>query len=218
MPAAEPVRPGRRTDRRPRLASALAAPVVALGLLVSASACYTNTNAATQRSYQPADGVDADSGLLRVRNLQVVSSGTGGTLVGAIANDGTAPDTLTAITVGGRPAQLTLASRTLVPQQLLSFGTTDGPQAFVPGTYTPGGLVPVVLTFGRATAVDLQVPVLPRYDYTTSVPTSGAAVPTATPTTGLGATPGTPTAQPGASGSQRPTASPGATGGVPKGN
>lgn len=218
MPAAEPVRPGRRAARRRRLAGSFAAPLVALGLLTSASGCYTNNSAATQRNYQSADGVNADSGLLRVRNLQVVSAGSGGTLVGAIANDGDQQDTLTSITVRGQPARLTLAARTLVPQRLVSFGTTGGPQAYVAGTFTPGGLVPVVITFGQAAAVNVDVPVLPRYDYTTAVPTSGAPVASATPTTTLGATPGTPTAAPDVSGSQRPTRTPGASPGTPRGN
>ncbi len=221
MPAPEPCgrrTPRRRADRRPWVASGLAAPLAALGLLAGASGCYTNTDAASQRNYQTSDGVDADSGKLRVRNLQVISDGSGGTLVGAIANDGTEQDTLASITVDGRPAQLTLAERTLVPQRLISFGTTGGPQAFAAGTYTPGALVPVVISFGDAAAVSVQVPVLPRYEYTSAVPTSGAPVPVATPTTTLGATPGTPTAQPNVSGSQAPTASPGATGGIPNGD
>jgi len=221
MPAPEPRgrrAPRRPADRRARITTGLTAPLVALGLLTTASACYTNTDAATQRNYQTSDGVNADSGKLRVRNLQLVTNGSGGTLVGAIANDGNQQDTLDSITVAGRPATLTLAEKTLVPQRLVSFGTTGGPQAYTPGTYTVGGLVPVVITFGTAAAVSVQVPVLERYDYLTAVPTSGQPVPSATPTTALGATPGTPTAEPNTSGSQSPTLSPGATAGVPQGD
>ncbi len=208
MPVAEPDRRGRRDPRTRVLA---AAPVLALAL--TASGCYSNQSAASQKDYQSADGSNGQSGPLLVRNVQVVSTGDGGTLVGAIANDGPDQDTLTSITVAGRPTRLTLASPALRPQTLVSFGTAGGPQAFVTGTFTPGAEVPVVVTFGTAAPVSLVVPVSPRFDYSTGVPTPGSSVAPVSPTTTLGATPVTPT-RTAASG----TPEPGSTGGVPKGN
>lgn len=183
---------GRAGHRSGTAVRRLAAPVLALGLLLGTTACYTNTGAVSQRDYQPADGVDGASGLIKVRNMQIVSTGRGGTLVGAIVNDSRAADTLQGVTVGTTPVQLTLTSPTLAPLTLVSFGTAGGPQGFVTGTFTPGQLVPVRVVFGTAAPVELQVPVYPRYDYLTGVPTPGASVPAASPTTTLGASPGTP--------------------------
>lgn len=208
MPVAEPARRGRR-DRRTRVLAV--APVLALAL--TASGCYSNQSAASQKDYQSADGSNGQSGPLLVRNVQVVSTGDGGTLVGAIANDGPDRDTLTSITVAGRRTRLTLASPTLLPQTLVSFGTARGPQAFVTGAFTPGTEVPVVVTFGTAAPVSLVVPVSPRFDYSTGVPTAGSSVAPVSPTATLGATPATPT-RTAASG----TPEPGSTGGVPTGN
>lgn len=212
MPVAEPARPGRRTrDRRTR--TRLAAPALVLALGLSASGCYSNQNAASQKDYQSADGSNGESGLLRVRNVQVVSTGDGGTLVGAIANDGTEQDTLSSITVAGRSTRLTLTSPVLAPQTLVSFGNAGGPQAFVTGAFTPGAEVPVVITFGTAAPVQLVVPVSPRFDYSTGVPTPGASVAPVSPSSTLGATPVTPSRS-----AVSGTPEPGSTGGVPTGN
>lgn len=212
MPVAEPAHPGRRTRDR-RTPTRLAAPVLVLALGLTSAGCYSNQGAASQRDYQSADGSNGDSGLLRVRNVQVVSTGNGGTLLGAIANDGTERDTLTSITVAGRPTRLTLTSPVLLPQTLVSFGNAGGPQAFVAGAFTPGAEVPVVITFGTAGPVQLVVPVSPRFDYSTGVPTPGASVAPVSPSATLGATPVTPS-----SSAVSGTPEPGSTGGVPNGN
>lgn len=203
--------PPARRSRRP--GARLAAPVLLVALGLTASGCYSNQDAASQKDYQSADGSNGDSGLLRVRNVQVVSTGNGGTLVGAIANDGTDRDTLTSITVAGRPTRLTLTSQVLLPQTLVSFGTAGGPQAFVTGAFTPGAEVPVVVTFGTAGPVQLVVPVSPRFDYSTGVPTAGASVAPVAPSATLGATPVSP-----GSTAAGGTPEPGSTGGVPNGN
>ncbi len=212
MPVAEPARAGRRTrDRRTR--TRLAAPALLIALGLTASGCYSNQSAASQKDYQSADGSNGSSGLVRVRDVQVVSSGDGGTLVGAIANQGTDRETLASITVAGRPTRLTLTSPVLLPQTLVSFGTAGGPQAYVSGAFTPGAVVPVVFTFGTAGPVQLVVPVYPRFDYLTGVPTPGESVAPVSPSATLGASPVTPS-----SSAVSGTPEPGSTGGVPNGN
>lgn len=210
MPAAESARRAQRHDRR--LRRRLAAPLLGLTVLAATAGCYTNNGAATQHNYQTSDGVETSTGQLEIRNLLVVSTGDGGTLVGGIANDGPDADTLRSVTVDGRPARVTLAAGTLNSLRLVSFGLPDGPQVFASGTFQPGGLVPVVMTFQRAAPVNVSVPVVNRYDYYSAVPTPGASVPTATPSVTLGANPPSRTQPPGG------TPEPGATGGLPTGS
>ncbi len=147
---------------------------------------------------------------MKVRNLQVVSSGTDGTIVVGIANDGAAPDSIRSMTVAGRPVRFTLADTTILPQRLVSFGTVSGPQGFVSGDFSPGRLVPVTIVFADAGQVQVQVPVYPRYDYTSSVPTPQPVQPSGSPTITINASPAAPS-----SATYVPTPRPGDTAGLP---
>lgn len=147
---------------------------------------------------------------MKVRNLQIVSSGTDGTIVAGVANDGNTPDSIRSMTVDGRPVRFTLADTTILPQRLVSFGTVSGPQAFVSGTFSPGLLVPVTIVFANAGQVQVQAPVYPRYDYTSTVPTPHPVQPTGTPTITLNATPASPSHA-----TYVPSPAPGDTAGLP---
>ena len=181
--------PARALARRVRAGRRSAAPLAVVAVLLGATGCYTNNNAASQQPYQSADGIDAATGPLELNNLQIVSTGQGGTFVGAITNQGSSADTLQSITVDGTEADVTLASRAIQPLTSLTFGQTGGPQAFVTGEFDPGQLTDVRITFDTAAAVDVKVPVYPRYDYLSPVPTPRASVSEATPSSTIGTAP-----------------------------
>lgn len=190
--ARRPRRRGPRTSPPSRRVRGFAVPLVAAGVLLSTTACLTGNSAATQQPYQPAAGVDASNSTVEARNLLIVSSGDGGTFVGSFANQQPSPDTLESISIDGTPAALTLTNRTIAPVTLLTFGTAGGPQAVVPGPFTAGTLVPVRITFASSAALSVLVPVYPRFDYLTGVPTAPGTVPAVSPTTTLNVRPVSP--------------------------
>jgi len=69
----------------------LAATVLAGALALGTTGCSWVSPIATQRAYQPADGVNVNIGDMRVRNLRVFqsTSGTSGVIIGSFVNAGT---------------------------------------------------------------------------------------------------------------------------------
>lgn len=143
---------------------------LALGLVVTG--CSTGSNALTNTNYTSADGVKADSGLVGVRNLVLVSDGTGATLSGAVANNGTTADSVVSVATGTEGARLVAGTGLAIPTAgLITFGLAGtGPQAFFTGKFSPGLNVTVTVTFQHAAPLTLRVPVLPRDGYYTAVP------------------------------------------------
>ncbi|MEU8225525.1 hypothetical protein [Kribbella sp. NPDC048915] len=87
-----PITLSSRFARRTVLAGAAATLSIALG------ACSANFSAPTLQPYQAAEGTNAESGQLKVRNMIVLADAEGnGELHSVIVNDGAEPDTLVSI-------------------------------------------------------------------------------------------------------------------------
>lgn len=154
--------------------------VLGLGLLAGCSDS-TGENALTNRNYYSADGVMGNSGLITARNVLLVSSGRGATLIGAFGNNGNAADSVTSISSQGVTATVQdPGGLSIDPAGALTFGapeTAGGPQAFLTGTYVAGTTVGLTVRFATASDLVLQVPVLPHDGYYTAVPTAAATTP-----------------------------------------
>lgn len=179
----------------------LAVVVVGLAVGVGSTACSTSNRALTEANYVSADGVQADSGLIGVRNLLIVSDGSGGTVSGGFYNNGDTPDSVVSISAAGADASIATPTVTAAPTagptgtggttlatgSAVVFGlpaSRSGPQAYLTGQFSPGTLVRVQVVFAHAASLTLQVPVLARTGYYTTVPTAAAtavATPVATP-------------------------------------
>ncbi len=121
----------------------LAAVAAGLALGVVGAGCATSNSALSQANYVPSDGVQADSGLVGVRNLLIVSDGSGGTVTGAFYNNGTAADSVVSISAGGRDATIAPGSAGTVTSAPAAVGATAAPASAAPaaaagpGTPTP---------------------------------------------------------------------------------
>ncbi|MFF1817034.1 hypothetical protein ACFVWG_07045 [Kribbella sp. NPDC058245] len=161
-----PITLSARSVRRAALAGAAATLSIAL------AACGASFSAQTSQPYQAAEGTNASSGGIVVRNLLVLASEDGkGELHGVVVNNGTATDTLVSVTQAAP-------------------GTPDGQD----GSDQPG-----VVTFGKFEALPLQVGAaltLPQTPGVEAPATTPSTTPTAVPTDAPTATPATPTAAP----------------------
>jgi hypothetical protein len=178
-----PITLSSRSARRTALAGAAATLSIAL------SACGANFNAQTLQQYQPAEGTNADSGSIAVRNVLVLASEDGkGELHAVIVNNGGSDDTLvgiaqapdgtpdgqaggdqpTEVTFGGvKPLDLKAGTSTLLPPaegQETQNGEAPGEPITVTGG-KPGQMINVVITFGQAAPITAFVPVLTEDHY-----------------------------------------------------
>jgi hypothetical protein len=175
-----PITLSSRSVRRTALAAAAATVGIAL------TACSASFSAPTLQPYQAADGTNADSGSIHVRNMLVLADSEGkGELHTVIVNDGPDDDTLVKVAqapagtqdgqAGGdqpgkvtfseleQPVDLKAGTSTLFPPA----GTAgETPGAEVGGatiTVTgakPGQVVNVIITFGKAAPITTYIPVL----------------------------------------------------------
>jgi len=160
--------------------SALAGATVALSIVVAA--CGASFDAQTTKPYQPAEGTNADSGSIAVRNMLVLADEAGkGELHGAIVNKGAEDDTLVSIASApstqpdgqdpsAAPATVTFSNVKpieLKPNQLINTPAADGQPITVTGG-KPGTLITVVLTFGKAAPITTAIPVFTTDHYSPS--------------------------------------------------
>ncbi|MFC9687989.1 hypothetical protein ACFTSF_05580 [Kribbella sp. NPDC056951] len=158
-----PITLSARSVRRAALASAAAT------LSIVLAACGANFNAQTAQPYQPAEGTNASSGGIVVRNLLVLADEHGkGELHGVVINNGTASDTLVSIT-----------------QAPPKPPTADTP---------PEDPAPV--TFGKFDPLSLAVGAALRLPQTGGVDPTPTVTPSTTPTVTPSGTPKTPAAAP----------------------
>lgn len=169
MPITSTPRPVRRI--------ALAGAAVTASIVTTA--CGAGFNAQTQQPYQAAEGTDAMSGQIAVRNMLVLASEDGkGKLYGAIVNTGQEPDRLVGIAAAqaGPPAD----GATAQPQTPVTFGGVRPltlqpgrsvilpPESGSPVTVTggePGRMIEVTITFGEAGPITASIPVLTQDHY-----------------------------------------------------
>ncbi|WP_405064151.1 hypothetical protein OG474_21565 [Kribbella sp. NBC_01505] len=146
-----PITLSSRSVRRAALAGAAATLSIAL------AACGASFNAQTAQPYQAAEGTNAASGGIVVRNLLVLASEAGkGELHGVVVNNGTTADTLVSIEQGPCPAAdkpqpakwlfSSFEALTLKPGASISL-----PQA-IETTATPAPSTAATATPGTATA------------------------------------------------------------------
>jgi copper(I)-binding protein len=160
----------------------LAAATVTLSIVVAA--CGASFNAQTSQPYQPAEGTNADSGSIAVRNMLVLAADDGkGELHAAIVNDGTEEDTLVSIESApatapvqngsvptDTPATVTVGNVrkfTLKPGTLLTLPPAKGQPVTVTGG-KPGQMIKLTLTFAKAAPLTATVPVLTLDHYSPS--------------------------------------------------
>ena len=151
-----------------RVAAAGATVTLSLAL----AACGANFNAQTMKPYQPAEGTNATSGSIAVRNLLVLAAEDGtGELHAAVVNTGKTDDTLVGIASEAAPqgqegaeppATVTVGN---VRPMTLASGTslTLPPVSGKPFTVTggkPGAMVTLTITFAKAAPITAHVPVL----------------------------------------------------------
>jgi hypothetical protein len=161
---------------------------LAAAMLPVLSACSASFGAATQEPYAPADGVQVDSGSLKLRNLVLVVTATNqATLVGTIFNEGSEPDALVSVTAGSAAGKLT---PTTIPvpangSAVLGQQTTLGTASTVElsgESLRPGLVTRVTFDFQRAASVSADVIIEPRVGPYADVPLPPSPTPTPEPT------------------------------------
>lgn len=192
--------------------------VAGLGAALLLTGC--GFNAQTLQPYTPAQGVNVDTGDVKVRNLVLVSDDEGRGIVSAslissradqltgiqgtpIKDDGTPGAPLTVS--GGEPVDLPANQLVVLtnPQPVLSVSSPD---------LEPGMIADLTLTFASGATTSLRAPVMgyddPIYETISPAPASPTASPaasaTAAPSPGATPTPGTTPAVP-ADGTPTPT-------------
>ncbi|GAA1531850.1 hypothetical protein [Kribbella lupini] len=146
-------------------------------LSLALAACGANFNAQTMKPYQPAEGTNATSGSIAVRNLLVLADEDGsGELHAAVVNTGKTDDTLVGIASdpaatpqtgdgaepAAPPATVTVGNvrpMTLAPGASLTLPPTSGKPFTVTGG-KPGTMITLTITFAKAAPITAHVPVL----------------------------------------------------------
>lgn len=149
-----------------RMAATIA---LAAAIMVGASGCTFSANIATQKEYDPSDGVGTTIDDVSVRNvLLITDEGQNLNLVMTVANNSTETvDLEVEWNLDGASGDETI---TLDGSALTSVGGPDDEQTIViSGTdVIPGALVPLFFTYGGAEGSQIEVPVLdgslPEYE------------------------------------------------------
>ena len=158
----------------------LAGATLALSIVVAA--CGANFGAQTTKPYQAAEGTNADSGPIAVRNMLVLADEDGkGELHAGIVNKGDEDDTL--VGIASAPSTEPDGQDPATPPATVTFGNvkpvelksnelvTLPPAEGQPITVTggkPGDIINVVLTFGKAGPITTAIPVLTLDHYSPS--------------------------------------------------
>jgi hypothetical protein len=147
------------------------------------AACSASFGAQTSKPYQAAEGTNAQSGGIAVRNLLVLASEDGkGELHGAFVNSGQSDDKL--VSIASAPADATAAQGTTTEQPAsvtiagLKEADLKAGEAFTippaggqPVTVTggkPGQMIKVTITFAAAGPITASIPVLTTDHYSPS--------------------------------------------------
>ena len=164
--------PAVERSRRRTPAPAVRLALVSLAVLATVllTGCGAGFNATAVQPYAASDGVEANSGDLRVINALVVASPsiTSGVFTATIVNRGTQDDTLTGITSPDGTVTLS-GPATLKPGIPTFLGAATDPSAVITGvTKLAGESITLHLTFRRAHPLTLDtVVVAPTGPYAT---------------------------------------------------
>jgi copper(I)-binding protein len=152
-----------RTRRRtPALATRLALVSLTVVATVVLTGCGAGFNATAVQPYSASDGVEANSGDVRVINALVVASPsiTSGVISATIVNRGTRPDTLTGVSSPNGSVHFS-GPTTLGPGLATTLGANTQSTATITGlTRLAGESITVRLTFRRAHPVTLNTVVV----------------------------------------------------------
>jgi hypothetical protein len=153
-----------------RRSGLVAATMVAAAVLPAAAVggCAAGFDAQTIQPYQAAEGTNAESGPVAVRNLLVLADAEGeGVVHAAIVNTGSDQDTLTGIEPGRSEQGVKVTGMRTFPVPA-SGSLVLPPETGKPVTLTgaePGEMVELTLTFGAAAPLTVPVPVLAEDHY-----------------------------------------------------
>ena len=162
--------------------------VAALCGPIALAGCSADDLPDAQQVRAVADGVEADSGPIRVLNALVVAPEEGGVGVVSmtIANRGNEPERLTAVTLGANQGTVELPSPVDIDAgDAVTFGADEnsGPTAVIRDLKVePGASVSMRLRFQNTAGVDLRTLVVPAVGEYASITPAPAAVPSPTPT------------------------------------
>lgn len=121
--------------------------------------CANGTSAPTRMIKQVTDGVEADIGSLKIRNLTIVTQADGsGVLVGTFINYSKATDAITSIVVNDIPAVISPAQPVLATDAPVTFeGAIANASARIPGLNVEAGKrAKVVITFASEASTTLD--------------------------------------------------------------
>ena len=142
--------------RLKRLAAVLIISTVVTG-------CGAGQNAVTRNFKQVTDGVEAQSGEIRLRNLLIVKTATNdAVLVGTLVSWSDQSDAITGISINNTPATLSAPGFELVKNKPVIFaGDSANADAYIPGlSKVAGERIPVTFTFATAAPITVDALVL----------------------------------------------------------
>ncbi|MBX9718332.1 MAG: DNA modification methylase [Microbacteriaceae bacterium] len=149
-----------------RLAASIA---LAAALIVGATGCTFSAEIATEKEYDPSDGVGAEVGELAIRNALLI--GETGDELNLVMTVASAADVDRRLTVQWEAAgeRVTEAIVVAAGDRTRVGGPDDENQIVITGSgATIGGLVPVFFAYNGAAGVEVLVPVLdgalPEYE------------------------------------------------------
>ena len=137
------------------------------GLLAALVGCSSGFDATSSKPYSPADGVQADSGDLRVLNALVVvgDDGSTGTVSAAVVNRGDRDDRLTGVTSPDATIALT-GSGDLPAGGAVTLGSGTDPSAAATGLRKGAGEnITVTFSFTRSEPITIRTVVVAATGY-----------------------------------------------------
>ena len=142
---------------------------LALSLVLGATGCTLNAEIATQKDYDPSDGVGADIGELSLRNIMLITNDAGeANLVMTVVNAGGSDVSLNVQYSDGANESNTSIDVPSAPA-LLRVGDDPGSGVVLSGSdVVAGGLTPLYFQYGNTPGELVPVPVLdgalPEYE------------------------------------------------------
>lgn len=144
-------------------------------LVLVLAGCAAGADAQTLQPYQAAEGTNAESGAIAVRNLLAMADDEGkGEIHGAFVNTGGSEDKLVGIEVDKSEQGVEVAGMRafpLLPKRSVSLPPETGKPVTLTGA-KPGEMVKVRITFEDAGPIDTSIPVLTE-DHFSPTPREG---------------------------------------------
>lgn len=145
----------------------MASAVLATALAIGTTGCTFITQQATLIPYSPSDGIEANLGDVKLRNVIALMSddGLSASLLITIINDGDVTAFVRMQTVSTSGEQVDFL-RPVPSNSVVSFGNTvDEEQLIVPmPDAIAGGLLPVYVQHGAVPGTEMLVPALSAFD------------------------------------------------------